>query len=75
MTLNRDICMIEPKKLRTRDEAREEIRKRGMTIREWAENNGLTAPIVFEVLGGRKKGRWGQAHKAAVLLGIKDGIV
>lgn len=63
------------KHLLTLDEARAEIRKRGITIRQWAAQNGLNAPIVFEVLGGRKKGNWGDAHKAAVLLGIKEGVI
>jgi gp16 family phage-associated protein len=30
---------------------------------------------VYELLRGRLKGLRGQAHKAAVLLGLKDGIL
>lgn len=29
----------------------------------------------YQVLAGRKKGRRGEAHKVAVLLGMKDGII
>ena len=28
---------------------------------------------VYDVLGGRNKGLFGESHRAAVLLGIKDG--
>lgn len=63
------------KKLLTRAEAREQIRRTGITIKEWSRQRGLNSKIVFEVLGGRKQGKWGEAHKAAVLLGIKDGVI
>lgn len=29
----------------------------------------------YQVLAGRKKGRRGEAHKVAVLLGMKEGII
>lgn len=60
---------------RTSDEVRAEIERRGKTIREVAQEIGVNERIVYEVLRGRFKGRRGQAHKAAVLLGLKDGIV
>lgn len=56
-------------------EAKASLRKRGVTIREWARQNGLSERIVHEVLRGRFKGKYGQAHRAAVLLGIKDGVI
>lgn len=67
--------MFEQKTLKTREEARADLRKRGMTVTKWAELHDLSPSIVFEVLGGRKKGNFGQAHKAAVLLGIKEGVI
>lgn len=63
------------KPLLSRAQAREEIRRQGITIKQWSEERGLNSKIVFEVLSGRKKGYWGESHKAAVLLGIKDGVV
>lgn len=60
---------------RTSDEVRAEIERRGKTIREVAQEIGVNERIVYEVLRGRFKGRRGQAHKAPVLLGLKDGIV
>ena len=56
-------------------EAKAALHKRGITVRDWARQNGLSERVVHEVLRGRFKGRYGQAHRAAVLLGIKDGVV
>lgn len=56
-------------------EAKASLHKRGVTIRGWARQNGLSERIVHEVLRGRFKGKYGQAHRAAVLLGIKDGAL
>jgi gp16 family phage-associated protein len=66
---------VNMKKLLTCKEAREQIRYQGLTVRQWAEERGLSPAVVFEVLGGRKKGNYGESHKAAVLLGIKYGEV
>lgn len=63
------------KKLRSRQEAREDIRRRGLTVRQWSKSHELNEKTVFQVLGGRNKGDFGEAHKAAVLLGIKDGVL
>lgn len=61
--------------LRTPDEARSELERKGISISQWAAANGFSAQMVFEVLSGRKKGIRGQAHNIAVKLGIKDGEV
>ena len=60
---------------KTVDEVRADLDRRGKSIREWAREHGISDRIVYAVLHGRFKGRRGQAHKAAVLLGLKDGIV
>lgn len=62
------------KNLKTLDEAREELVMRGISISQWARQHGLSEAIVSGVLRGEKKGARGQAHRAAVLLGIKNGI-
>lgn len=61
--------------LRTPDEAREELRRKGVSISQWAIANGFATNLVFEVLSGRKKAVRGQAHKIAVKLGIKAGEI
>ncbi|KAF0205504.1 MAG: hypothetical protein FD173_947 [Gallionellaceae bacterium] len=44
----------------------------GVNLRAWCRERNLNYWIVRDVLRGRLKGRRGQAHKAAVLLGIKQ---
>ena len=63
------------KVLKTPEQVRAELDRVGMTVSSWARANGLNRWTVFEVLHGRNKGRWGEAHRAAVLLGLKDGEV
>ncbi|WP_309261567.1 DNA-binding protein [Lysobacter arvi] len=54
---------------------REKVRKRferdGVNIAEFARTHGLNRDTVYQVLSGAKKGRRGEAHRAAVLLGLK----
>lgn len=61
--------------VRNSEDARRELDRKGVTIRKFARNIGVSERIVYGVLQGRFKGRRGQAHKAAVLLGMKDGVV
>ena len=63
------------KKLRTPDQAREELRRKGVVIKRWADANEIPRSIAYGVIYGRLKGAYGHAHKAAVLLGIKDGDI
>ena len=61
--------------LRTPQEARDELQRKGISVSQWAAANGFTVNMVFEVLSGRKKGIRGEAHNIAVKLGIKEGEV
>ena len=61
--------------MKTPDQVRAEFERHGLTIRGWARRHGFSERIVREVLRGRFKGKYGQAHKVAVLLGIKDGVI
>lgn len=58
-----------------RDEARKRLARLGLSTKEWAEQNDLTPSTVYAVLNGQKKCLRGEAHRAAVLLGIKEGVV
>lgn len=64
-----------PKPLRTREEVLEAFKRKGLSISAWARSHGLRPNVVFGVLRGTRKDRIGQGHKAAVLLGLKDGEV
>lgn len=60
-------------KLRTADEARAELERKGVSIAAWALANNFNPNLVHEVLAGRKKGLRGQSHNIAVRLGLKAG--
>lgn len=49
--------------------------EQGKSIKDFADENDLDPAATYQVLAGTKKGRRGEAHKAAVLLGIKEGVV
>ena len=58
------------------DAARKRLDFEGLSVAEFARRHGFTRPaVVYQVLSGEKKGRRGEAHRAAVLLGLKQGIV
>lgn len=59
----------------TPDQARAALDDQGVSIAEFARTHGLSYGITYQVLAGRKKGRRGEAHRAAVLLGLKRGVV
>jgi len=61
--------------VKTREAVRAELIRRGKSIADWSRDNGCNADIVRGVLLGRLKGNRGEAHKVAVLLGIKDGEI
>lgn len=61
--------------LRTPDEARAELQRKGVSITAWSLANNFNPNLVQEVLGGRKKGIRGQAHQIAVKLGLKEGEI
>lgn len=59
--------------LRTADEARAELKRKGVSISQWATSNGFTTNLVYEVLSGKRACNFGQSHRIAVALGIKAG--
>ena len=59
----------------TPEQARADLDRRGISIAEFSRKHGLTKNLVSDLLNGRIKGRRGEAHRAAVLLGIKDGVI
>ncbi|EMN0492986.1 DNA-binding protein [Pseudomonas aeruginosa] len=55
--------------------ARERLERKGISVKQFAEQNDLHVSTVYAVLNGQKKCLRGEAHRAAVLLGIKDGEI
>ena len=63
------------KKLKTADDVKSDLYRCGKSVPEVAREIGVSPRTVYALLQGRVVGRRGGAHKAAVLLGMKDGIV
>ena len=61
--------------IKTVEDVKEDLYRRGKSVPEVAKELGVSPRIVYELLRGRIKGRRGQAHRAAVLLGLKSGVV
>jgi gp16 family phage-associated protein len=59
---------------RTLEEVREWFVVNGLTVAEWSKAHGIAASVVYALLSGRTRGRRGDAHRAAVALGIKPNM-
>lgn len=57
---------------RTPAEAREWLDRHGVTITAWARSHGFKPSVVAALLAGRTRGQWGEAHKAAIQLGLRS---
>lgn len=58
-----------------RKEALARLQEAGISVPQWALANGFTVATVKSVLYGHSKGTRGEAHRVAVALGIKAGVV
>lgn len=61
--------------LKTREQVLEELAYKGLSVRAWAVSNQLCPSTVRAVMNGKLKGRIGEGHKIAVLLGLKRGEI
>jgi gp16 family phage-associated protein len=57
------------------EQVRKEFADSGMSVTRWAISHGLSPQAVFDILRGKRLGKRGDGHKAAVLLGIKKGTL
>jgi gp16 family phage-associated protein len=60
---------------RTPAQAKAWIESQGKSVKDFADEHNLDLHTTYQVLAGKKKGRRGESHKAAVALGIKEGTV
>jgi len=58
----------------TVEEVREEFRRRGISVSDWARRQGVSAQLTYRILAGRTLGLRGQSHEICVLLGLKPGV-
>lgn len=61
--------------LLTPEQARSKLDRAGISIADFCRTHSLNKNLVSDLLNGRKKGRRGESHRAAVLLGIKQGEI
>lgn len=61
--------------LKTAEQARADLERKGVAISVWARAHGLKIWAVRDVLRGHHKQMRGDGHKAAVLLGMKEGEI
>jgi gp16 family phage-associated protein len=57
----------------TRDDARAQLSAQGLSVAQWAKQNGVAYDTARKVLQGHNVGQFGEAHKVAVLLRLKRG--
>jgi len=48
------------------------LEKQGKTLKQWATENKVDYRAAQAVLSGTSRGRHGEAHRAAVALGLKE---
>lgn len=61
--------------MKTIEQVKKEFSQRGETVTGWALRHGYKPNNVRAVIYGRGKGGWGESHKIAVTLGIKEGEI
>lgn len=58
-------------KTKTAQQAKADLQRQGMTLREFAQQHNFPVAQVYAVVNGRVKGSRGQSHQIATALGIK----
>lgn len=67
--------MKTPAQLKSREEAKKELARHGISVTAWAKSHGFTVNQVRDVLRKERPCNFGASHRIAVLLGIKDGVI
>jgi gp16 family phage-associated protein len=61
--------------VKTIEQVRAEFRACGMTQSQWCVANGFSLNVMREVMNGRSLYVYGEAHRIAVALGLKEGQI
>ena len=56
-------------------EVGQEFNRKGICKAEWAREHGIRPGVVYEIFSRRSSCKRGEAHRAAVLLGLKEGVI
>ncbi len=57
---------------KTAEQVRNEFVAHGINVSEWARERKVSRFTVIDLLRGKRTGRRGEAHKVAVMLGLKE---
>ena len=61
--------------VRSAAEVKADFARKGISPRSWAIANDLKPFVVYQLLSGVSQGTRGDSHRAAVLLGMKEGVI
>jgi gp16 family phage-associated protein len=56
----------------TLQQLKEKFAKEGKTFSGWSKENGVKYSTTLAVINGTNKGNYGEAHRVAVALGLKE---
>jgi gp16 family phage-associated protein len=59
-------------KCKSPDEIRAIFKREGVSVAQWCEAKNVSKATVYSLLAGNCKGNRGEAHRVAVLLGMKE---
>lgn len=59
------------KPTKTAEQVRKEFIAHGINVSEWARERQVSRFTVIDLLRGKRTGRRGEAHKVAIMLGLK----
>lgn len=61
--------------LTLRESVKDAFAERGLAFPSGRESTILAPQYVYDLLNGRTNGARGESHRAAVLLGLKEGVI
>lgn len=61
--------------LRSLEDVERELDRKGISKADWAREHGIKPGVLYEIFSRRSSCKRGEAHRAAVLLGLKEGVI
>ncbi len=61
--------------LRSLEDVERELDRKGISKADWAREHGIKPGVLYEIFSRRSSCKRGAAHRAAVLLGLKEGVI
>lgn len=58
-----------------RDQVKTYFEQHGINAANWARERNLAPRHLYDLLNGKTAGTRGESHRAAVLLGLKEGVI